>query len=111
MRRHLPGIIAAFAFVQVLVGVVVFEVGERSGSPANFGWTAYAPLPAESYWTTYSAPPAEAYGSQLTLGFYDGGAVLSSGGQVLGAVLVVVGLLVLTAVGSWLAGRRSAAPG
>jgi heme/copper-type cytochrome/quinol oxidase subunit 1 len=98
VKRHLPGVIAAVAFALVLGGVVVFEVGERSGSALDFGWTAYAPL------------PPDAYRSQVTLSFDDGWAVLWGGAQVLGGLLVVVGLLVLTAVGSWLTGRRSAAP-
>ena len=96
MRRFLPGVVAALGFALVLAGVVVFELADQS--PADFGWSAYMPLPSDAV-----SPSPFAYT------FSDGWAVFWSGQQVLGALLVVVGLLVLTAVGSWLLGRRTTA--
>jgi heme/copper-type cytochrome/quinol oxidase subunit 1 len=96
-RGSLPAFSAALGLVLVVVGVVVFAIAGRS--PAEFGWTSYAPLEP-------GAPGP--YRSGLTLSFDDGWAVLWTGGHLLGAALVVLGLLVLAAVGGWLLGRRTA---
>jgi hypothetical protein len=98
VRRFLPGAAAALGAALVLAGVIVFEVANRSGSPLEFGWSAYAPL-----------EPSVAYQSDVSLNFSDRWAVLWTGTHLLGAALIVLGLLTLTAVGGWLLGRRSGA--
>ncbi len=98
MRRRVPALLAVLGLGLVVAGVVVFAVANASRAPADAGWTA-------------STPPADqqAYRSSLVLSFDDGGwSVLWTGGHLLGAVLGVVGLLVLTALGGWWLGRRSA---
>jgi heme/copper-type cytochrome/quinol oxidase subunit 1 len=96
MRRFVPAGAAVLGAVLVVAGVVVFAVANRSGAPLDFGWTAYAPL-----------EPTVVYRSDLTLGFSDRWTVLWTGTHLLGATLVVLGLLVLAAVGGWVLGRRS----
>jgi hypothetical protein len=89
-------LVAGLGLVSVVAGVLVFAWANRS--PADFGWTAYAPL---------EPVPGGPYRSDLTLTFHDGWTVLWTAGHLVGAVLVVLGLLVLAAVGGWLLGRRS----
>jgi len=95
VRRALPGIVAALGVVLVVTGIAVFAAA--NASPADFGWTSYAPLapltPAPSDTTTYVS------GSDW--------AVLWTAGHFLGAGLVVVGALLLAATGGWLLGRRA----
>jgi heme/copper-type cytochrome/quinol oxidase subunit 1 len=93
-RGPLPAFSAALGLVLVVAGVVVFAAAGRS--PADFGWTSYAPLEPGPY------------RSGLALSFDDGWTVLWTGGHLLGATLVVLGLLVLAAVGGWLLGRSTA---
>ena len=88
MRRFAPGTIAALGLGLLIAGVVVFAVANSSGAPPDFGWTSYGTL-----------EPGTAYGSSLTLSFGDRWTVLWTGVHLLGALLVVFGLLVLTAVG------------
>jgi heme/copper-type cytochrome/quinol oxidase subunit 1 len=96
VRRVLPGAVTVLGAALLTAGVVVFAVANRSGAPTDFGWTAYAPL-----------EPQVAYQSELTLSFGDRWTVLWTGTHLLGAVLAVVGLLVLAGVAGWLLGRRS----
>jgi len=97
MRRRVPALLAVLGSGLVLAGVVVFAVANSSRAPADFGWTAYTPLAEES-----------AYRSSLVVSFDDGWTVLWTGGHLLGALLAGLGLLVLTALGGWWFGRRSA---
>ncbi|MFD2092390.1 hypothetical protein [Blastococcus deserti] len=92
--RALPAVSAALGLLLALAGVVVFAVANRS--PAEFGWTSYAPL------------EPEVYDSSLTSAFTDRWTVLWTGGHLVGAALVVLGLLILAGVGGWLLGHRSA---
>jgi hypothetical protein len=96
VRRFLPVGVAVLGAALVLVGGIVFAVANRAGAPADFGWSAYAPL-----------QPTVAYQSDLTLSFGDRWTVLWTGRHLVGAALTVFGLLTLTAVGGWLLGRRS----
>ncbi|WP_156119084.1 hypothetical protein [Modestobacter caceresii] len=98
MRRAAPRLVLALGAVLCALGVALFWRANRPGPPADGGWAAYTPLPAET-----------AYQSRLTLSFDDDRwAVLWTAGHVLGAVLVVAGLLVLSALAGWLLGRRRA---
>ena len=97
MRRLVPALMAALGLGLVGAGVVVFAVTNTSRAPQDVGWTAYAPL------------ESSAYRSELSLSFDDPWTVLWTGDHVLGALLVVAGLLALAAVGGWWLGRRSAA--
>jgi heme/copper-type cytochrome/quinol oxidase subunit 1 len=99
MRRALPWSTAALAVALLVAGVVLFATTDPA-RPADFGWYAYQPLPAES-----SGP----YSSTLTLTF-DDGSVLWSDGQLLGAGLVVAGLLLLAVLAGWAVGRRAPRP-
>lgn len=94
MRRAVPWVAGLLGAGLLAAGVVLFAIANSS----DFGWTAY---------TASYAPlePAEAYDSALQLTFSDG-STLWSRQHLVGAGLVVVGLLVLTALGGWLAGRR-----
>ena len=95
MRRALPWLIAALGGVLAVAGVAVFASANSSG----VGWAGYmgeAPL----------EPITEAYQSDLIL--FSDGAVLWTRQHALGAVLVVLGLLVLAGFGGWLLGRRRA---
>ena len=99
MRRRVPALLVVLGLGLVVAGVVVFGVANRPGAPADFGWTAYAPLAEQP-----------AYRSSLTLSFDDDGwTVLWTGGHLVGALLTVAGLLVLTALGGWWLGRRTSA--
>jgi uncharacterized membrane protein HdeD (DUF308 family) len=95
MRRFLPGLVAGFGVLLVVAGVVVFAVANGFGAPQDFGWSSYAPLPS-----------TKDYDSSLTLSSSDRWTVLWTGAHLLGAGLVVLGLLLLAAVGGWLLGRR-----
>jgi len=92
VRRALPWLLAGAGAALVLAGVAVFWRANLLPS----GWTAY----------TSSYQPLSAYQSTLTLSF-EGGTVLWTGQHLLGAGLVVLGLLVMAATGGWLLGRRS----
>jgi heme/copper-type cytochrome/quinol oxidase subunit 1 len=94
MRRALPWLVAGLGAVLVAAGVVVFTAANRGA--ADFGWSSYAPL----------EPTDDAYRSAITYTFSGGTTVLWTGQHLLGAGLVVLGLLVLNGVGGWLLGRR-----
>ena len=98
MRRALPWLSAGLGLALVVAGVVVFAATNRT-PVGDFGWTAYAPL------------EPEAYASDLTLTFDDTWTVLWTRGHLLGAGLVVAGLLVVAALGGWLLGRRTPSGG
>ena len=91
MRRAVPWLVAGLGAVLVAAGAAVFAAANRGG--ADFGWSSYAPLE--------QAPSA--YRSAIT---FSDGSVLWTGRHLLGAGLLVLGLLVLAGVGGWLLGRR-----
>jgi hypothetical protein len=91
MSRGLPWAVGVLGIVLVVGGVGLFAVGNQ---PADFGWTAYQPLP-------------DAYNSQLQLTFDDGPAVLWTRTSAVGAGIALFGLLVLAALAGWVVGRRS----
>ncbi|TFV90838.1 hypothetical protein E4P40_06805 [Blastococcus sp. CT_GayMR20] len=94
-----PLLVGALGWVLVAAGSTVFWVADQ---PGDAGWTAYSgsyqPLPAGD----------EAYRSELVLGL--DGAVLWTGTHLLGAGLLVLGLLVLAGLAGWLFGRRAGTP-
>ena len=93
--RALPWTAGGLGAVAVVGGAVLFA---RAGEAGPTGWFASAPL---------STARSPAYTSTLELSFDAGPqVVLWSGQQTLGAGLVVLGLLVLAALGGWLPGRR-----
>jgi len=98
MSRRVP-ILAVLGWVLIAAGAVVFWLANQRGGP---GWTAY---------TGSYAPlqPGELgpYQSELTLSFSDRWTVLWTGMHLLGASLVVLGLLVLAGVVGWLVGHRT----
>lgn len=98
MRRLVPALLAVLGVGLVVAGVVVFAVADPAPGPPDFGWSAYTPLADDA-----------AYRSGLVLSFDEPGAVLWTGQHVTGALLAVAGLLVLTALGGWWLGRRTAA--
>ncbi len=91
MRRAVPWLVAGLGVVLAAAGVAVFWATNLA--PADVGWVAYAPLEAGA------APPGAA----------TRWAAVWTRGHVIGAALLVLGLLVLAALGGWLAGRRSVA--
>jgi len=95
MSRRVP-ILAVLGWVLIAAGVVVFAVANGSRAPIEFGWSSYLPL-----------EPDVAHPSELTLSFSDRWTVLWTGMHLLGATLVVLGLLVLAGVVGWLVGRRA----
>jgi hypothetical protein len=99
-KAPLAAFTAAVGVVLVVAGAVVFAAANRS--PADFGWTSYAPL---------EPGPLGPYDSETFVTFDDGWTMFWTSGHLLGAVLVVLGLLVLAAVGGWLLGRRTASEG
>lgn len=93
MRRALPALLGALGALLVVVGVAVFWRTNTAGPVTTYGGS-YEPLD-------------RAYRSELTLSFDDRWTVLWTGGHLVGALLLVLGLLVLAATGGWLLGRRS----
>jgi hypothetical protein len=91
--------VGALGALLCAAGAAVFVQGGRS--PAGGGWTAYT--------GSYAPLGPGAYQSELTLMFDDGASVLWTTNHLLGAALVVLGLLVLAGLGGWLLGRRTAA--
>jgi heme/copper-type cytochrome/quinol oxidase subunit 1 len=96
VRRVLPWATAVLGLALVVSGARVSATADPA-RPTAFGWYAYAPLAEET---------TAAYSSTLDLTFGDGGTVVWSDGQVLGAALVVGGLLLLAALAGWAVGRR-----
>jgi heme/copper-type cytochrome/quinol oxidase subunit 1 len=95
VRRLLPWTVAAVGIAFAVAGVLVFAAGNRVlVGGADFGWTSYAPL--------QPGDPAP----DRTLTFGDGWTVLWTGRHVVGAGLLVLGLLTLSALGGWLLGSR-----
>ena len=92
MRRALPWLLLGCGAVLALAGVLVFAAANRG--PADFGWTAYAPL----------QKVGADYVNAVT---FSDGSVLWTAQHLLGAGLLVLGLLVLTGAGAWLLGRRA----
>jgi hypothetical protein len=98
MRRALPWLLTGLGAVLVAAGAVVFTAANRGA--ADFGWSSYAPL-EQTGRTARSA---------IIYTFSDGTTVLWTGQHLLGAGLVVLGLLVLAGVGGWVLGRRGGRP-
>ena len=96
MRRVLPWAVAAIGIALAAAGVALFAAANRSPfSGADRGWSSYAPLePGE---------PAP-YQSELTFG--SEWSVVWTGGHLVGAGVLVLGLLVLSALGGWALGLR-----
>jgi hypothetical protein len=92
MRRAVPWLVSGLGAVLVAAGAAVFAAANRGG--ADFGWSSYAPL----------EQTRSAYRSAII--FSDGTTVLWTGQHLLGAGLVVLGLLALAGVVGWLLGRR-----
>jgi heme/copper-type cytochrome/quinol oxidase subunit 1 len=92
VRRAIPWLVAGIGAALAVAGVLVFAVANRG--PADFGWSSYAPLQETQ----------SAYVSAVT---FSEGSVLWTGQHLLGAGLLVVGLLVLTGALAWLLGRRA----
>lgn len=95
MRRPLPWIVLGVGATLVVVGVVLFVLGNR---PADLGWSAYMPMPSGMPRRYADYPP-----EQLT--WFRG--VVWTWLSGLGAFLTVLGLLALTVLVGWLLGRRS----
>jgi hypothetical protein len=95
VRRVLPGIVAALGVVLIFTGIAVFAAANRT--PADFGWSGYAPLEPQ-------APDPFATRTFVSANDW---AVLWTTQHLVGAGLVVVGALLLAAVGGWLLGRRA----
>lgn len=97
MRRALPALLIALGTVLVGAGVGVFwRTNTGPGGTTTVYDGSYAPL-----------EPDGPYQSRLTLTFDERWTVLWTGGHLAGALLAVVGLLLLAATGGWLLGRRS----
>ena len=94
MRRVLPWLLAVLGAALVAAGAAVFAAANRDA--ADFGWSSYAPLEQTE----------RASRSAILYTFSDGTTMLWTGQHLLGAGLVVLGLLVLAGVGGWLLGRR-----
>lgn len=94
MRRALPWLLAGLGVVLVETGIAVFAAAIHGPGGADFGWSSYAPLqPTQTPLETYT--------------FVDPATVLWTGQHLLGAVLLVLGLLALVGVVGWLLGRRA----
>jgi len=92
MRRAVPWLVGGLGAALVVAGVLVFAAANRG--PADFGWAAYAPL-------------QETQTSYVNGVVFSEGSVLWTRQHLLGAGLLVLGLLVLTAILAWLLGRRA----
>ena len=98
MRRVLPGALALAGFGLVLAGVIAFDLANQPSHDVGPSSALLEPV-ADG-----------AYQSVLTFTSSDGWAVLWTRGHLLGAGLVVLGLLLLVGVGGWLLGVRSGRP-
>jgi heme/copper-type cytochrome/quinol oxidase subunit 1 len=88
-------VLTALGVALLVTGAVVFATTDPV-RPVDFGWYAYAPLSEEQ----------AAYSSTLRIAF-DDGRVVWTGGRLVGAGLVVAGLLVLAGLTGWAVGRRA----
>jgi hypothetical protein len=95
MRRVLPGVLALAGFGLVLAGVIVFNLANQPSPDVGPSSALLEP------------DTGRAYQSVITLTYGDRWTVLWTGGHLLGAGLVVLGLLVLAGVGGWWLGRRA----
>jgi hypothetical protein len=92
MRRRAPWLVAGIGLALAVGGISVFWTTNLAPG-GGAGWAAYAPLqPGEP------APDVTS----------DGWTVSWTAGHLLGAALLVLGLLVLAGVAGWSLGRRSA---
>jgi heme/copper-type cytochrome/quinol oxidase subunit 1 len=92
VRRAVPWLVTGCGAVLLVAGVLVFAAANRG--PAAFGWSSYTPL-------------QETQTAYLNAVTFSDGTVLWTGQHLLGAVLAVLGLLVLTGSAAWLLGRRA----
>lgn len=92
MRRAFPWLVTGLGVVLAVAGVLVFAAANRG--PADFGWAAYMPL-------------QETHADYSNAVTFSDGSVLWTREHLLGAALLVGGLLVLTAALAWLLGRRA----
>jgi heme/copper-type cytochrome/quinol oxidase subunit 1 len=98
VKRAVPWLLVGIGAALAVAGVLVFAAANRG--PVDFGWSSYVPLQETQ----------TAYLSAVT---FSDGTVLWTGQHLLGAGLLVLGLLVLTGAAGWLLGRsagRRAAP-
>ena len=95
MSRGPAWAVVILALVLVAGGVVLFVMGNQ---PADVGWTTRGPGPGSS----------DAYRSSLELTFDEPPGVYWTRTSALGAGTALLGLLVLTGMAGWGAGRRSA---
>jgi hypothetical protein len=96
MRRAVPWVTGVLAVALLVAGAVTFAATEPA-TPGDVGWSADEPLPP--------GRPVP-YTSTLVLSFDDSTVMWSDGGLV-GAGLVVGGLLLLAALAGWAVGRRA----
>ena len=97
-RPVLPWLALALGVVLAGAGVAVFWATNLAPPPGGAGWTAYAPLEAGD-----PVPPGLGRGVTWT--------VTWTGGHLVGAALLLLGLLVLAALGGWALGRRTGGRG
>jgi hypothetical protein len=90
VRRRGPLLVAVAGWLLVAAGVVTFWSANQAG------WTAY----------TASYQPLQPGESLPVVFFGDGWTVMWTGTHLVGAALVVLGLLVLAALAGWSIGRR-----
>lgn len=94
MRRVAAWGTGALGILLIAAGGVVFAVADRR----DRGWFAYAPLGSMPRRYADYGPAESGNGSW---------SVLWTGGHLVGAGLLVLGLLVLVALAGWLLGRRA----
>jgi hypothetical protein len=95
MRRVLPGALALAGFGLVLAGVIAFDLANQPSHDVGPSSALLEP------------GTGRAYQSVITVTYGDRWTVLWTGGHLLGAGLVVLGLLVLAGVAGWWLGRRA----
>jgi heme/copper-type cytochrome/quinol oxidase subunit 1 len=92
VKRAVPWLLVGAGAALAVAGVLVFAAANRG--PLDFGWSSYAPL--QETQTPY-----------LSAVTFSDGTVVWTAQHLLGAGLLVLGLLVLTGAGGWLLGRRA----
>ena len=98
MRRTAPWFAGALGALLIVAGVFVFAAANRAAG--EFGWFSGGYVPLEP------GDPVP-YSSTFHLTYFESGwDVRWTGTHLIGAGLVVLGALVLAALGGWLAGRR-----
>ena len=98
--RRAPVLVGALGWVLMAAGITAFWLANR---PGEAGWTAYT-----GSYEPLQPGGSSAYESVLLLS--DGWTVLWTGTTLLGAALLVLGLVVLAGLAGWLIGRRAGRP-